>query len=109
MDRGKPMKGLIQASLIALAVISAPVNAGDKSKLTIPKPAIQLKQHAGSVNINTASVEQLQSLKGIGLAKAAAIVEFRKKYGNFNSIDDLKKVKGLGEKFLAKNKDKIKL
>ncbi len=55
------------------------------------------------VNINTASAEVIaQSLKGIGMKKAQAIVEFRKKNGSFNSLNDLTLVKGLGEKTVNK-------
>ncbi len=58
---------------------------------------------AAPVNINTASAEVIaQSLKGIGMKKAQAIVEFRKKNGSFNSLNDLTLVKGLGEKTVNK-------
>jgi competence protein ComEA len=48
------------------------------------------------VNINTATVEQLDSLKGIGPSKAKAIVDYRQKNGAFKSVDDLEKVPGIG-------------
>jgi competence protein ComEA len=50
------------------------------------------------VDINTASVDQLTKVKGIGPAKAKAIVEYRTKNGSFKSIEELGKVKGFGEK-----------
>lgn len=59
------------------------------------------------VNLNTATPEQLESLKGIGPAKAAAIVEYRKKNGNFKTVDDLNNVPGIGDKTLAKLKPEI--
>lgn len=49
-----------------------------------------------SVNINTASQSELEMLKGIGPAKAKAIVEYRNQNGIFNSIDDLEKISGIG-------------
>jgi len=52
------------------------------------------------VNINTASASELATLKGIGPAKAQAIVEHRDKNGQFKSIDDLKLVRGIGDKML---------
>ena len=54
------------------------------------------------VNINTATVEQLETLNGIGPAKAEAIVEYRKKNGNFKTVDDLNNVPGIGDKTMAK-------
>lgn len=54
------------------------------------------------VNINTATAEQLEGLNGIGPAKAEAIVEYRKKNGNFKSVDDLNQVPGIGDKTMAK-------
>lgn len=48
------------------------------------------------VNINSASQQELDGLKGIGPAKAKAIVDFRKKNGPFKSVDDLQKVPGIG-------------
>ncbi len=54
------------------------------------------------VNINTASVQELQSVKGIGEKTAQAIVKYRKKHGAFSSVAELKHVKGIGEKKLSK-------
>jgi len=57
---------------------------------------------AGKVNINTASVEQLQTLPGVGQKLAARIVEYRQKSGSFKSTQELMNVKGLGEKNFEK-------
>jgi competence protein ComEA len=53
-----------------------------------------------AVNINTATKEELDALKGIGPVKAQAIVDYRKEHGPFKSVDDLKNVKGIGDKTL---------
>ena len=50
----------------------------------------------GAVNINTATKEQLDALKGIGPTKAQAIIDYRTKHGPFKSVDDLEKVPGIG-------------
>lgn len=51
----------------------------------------------GSVNINTASAQELaQSLSGVGMAKAQAIVDYREMNGPFQSVQDLVKVTGIG-------------
>ncbi|MGL6010931.1 MAG: ComEA family DNA-binding protein, partial [Shewanella oncorhynchi] len=64
---------------------------------------------AAQVNINTASAEQLLVLKGIGAAKAQAIVDYRTKNGKFNAIDDLANVSGVGAKIIEQNRHLIKL
>lgn len=49
-----------------------------------------------AVNINTATKEELTSLKGIGEKRAQEIIDYRKKNGDFKSVDDLEKVPGIG-------------
>ncbi len=65
---------------------------------------------AGQVDINTADAETISAeLKGVGLAKAKAIVEYRKKHGPFRSADDLSLVKGIGERTVELNRSDIKV
>lgn len=59
-----------------------------------------------SVNINTADKKELMTLKGIGAKKAEAIIKYRTN-NKFNSIDDLKKVEGIGDKLFDQIKDQI--
>lgn len=59
------------------------------------------------ININTATLEELMSLKGIGDAKAEAIIEYREAHGPFKCIDDLKNVKGIGDKIFDSIKSEI--
>ena len=54
------------------------------------------------VNINTANSEELQQVPGIGPATAEKILQMRKSYGAFKSVDDLLAIRGLGEKRLDK-------
>jgi competence protein ComEA len=56
------------------------------------------------LNINNASIEQLEKIKGIGAKKAQAIIEYRLQNGNFSTIEDLSNVKGIGSKFIDENK-----
>ena len=56
----------------------------------------------GPVNVNSADVETLaRELKGIGHAKAQAIVDYRQKHGAFRSVDELAMVKGISQKLIA--------
>ena len=65
---------------------------------------------AAPVNINKASAEQIaDALKGIGMAKATAIVEYRKKHGKFKKPEDIVKVKGVGPAIFAKIKKDVKV
>ena len=60
------------------------------------------------ININTATLEELSTLEGIGESKAKAIIEYRLQNGPFESIEDIQKVSGIGEKAYEKIKDSIK-
>lgn len=62
------------------------------------------------VNINTADAPTLaRELKGIGLARAQAIVEYRQKNGPFKSADDLMQVKGIGARVVSENRTNIRV
>ncbi len=76
-------------AVLALALAAAPAMAGEAS-LT------------GVVNVNTATVDQLVLLPGIGEARANALIQARKQQGGFKSVDELLEVKGIGEAGLAK-------
>ncbi len=60
------------------------------------------KPPAQPVNINTANSEQLQTVPGIGPATAGKILQMRKSYGAFKSVEDLLAIRGLGPKRLEK-------
>ena len=59
-------------------------------------------QVSEKININQASNTELSAIKGIGMQKAQAIIEYREEYGDFVSIEELVKVKGIGKATLQK-------
>jgi len=60
-----------------------------------------------AVNLNTATQAELEEIKGIGPAKAKAIIDYRKQHGDFKTINQLDNVKGIGEATVAKLKKQI--
>ena len=54
------------------------------------------------VDLNSATKEELEAIKGIGSTKADAIIEYRKQHGAFKSVDELNNVKGFGDKSVEK-------
>jgi len=62
-----------------------------------------------TVNINTATLEQLDALPGIGPSKAQAVIDYRNEHGRFNSIEDIQNVKGIKEGEFSKIKDLIRV
>ena len=65
---------------------------------------------AEPVDVNTADAATIsQSLKGIGMSKAEAIVEYRKKHGPFKNADELTLVKGIGERTVELNRADIRI
>lgn len=69
----------------------------------------QSKDLAGQVNINTATTEELQLLPRIGPKIAGRIIDYRTTNGPFKKIDDLKNVKGIGEKTFSRLASNIKV
>ncbi|WP_079509818.1 helix-hairpin-helix domain-containing protein [Mesobacillus jeotgali] len=61
----------------------------------------------GKVNLNSAQTDELQTLPGVGPAKAEAIIEYRETNGPFKVIEDLKEISGIGEKTFEKLRDQI--
>ena len=82
------------ATGLALAMAALLVSG---TAMAAGKPAPTAK-----VNLNTASIEQLTTLPGVGPKLAARIVEYRQKSGTFRSTKELMNVQGIGEKNFAK-------
>lgn len=85
------IKHLLLSLFVALFMIAGVAQAGDR------------------INVNTATVEQLQALPGIGTATAAAIVAYRSEHGLFKSVEELTNVNGVGEKRLNAIRDSIEV
>lgn len=79
-------------------------DAGEKGATASPG-----RQTDGKINLNTATEKELQELPGIGPAMSARIVEYRESKGAFQSIDDIKKVRGIGASKFEKLKDRVTL
>ena len=90
----------------------------DQMVIVVPKvgeeaeeiPAGETRKEAtkdAKVNINTATVEELKTLKGVGEKKAEAIIEYRKKNGSFQTKEDLMKVRGIGKKLFESFQERI--
>jgi len=84
----------------------APAPSADPAAPAAPAMATETPA-AMRVNINTADEATLSAVKGIGKAKAKAIIAYRQENGEFTSVDDLTKVKGIKKKSLNKFKDQV--
>lgn len=76
-------------------------------RIVLALALLPLAAMAAEIDINTATVEQLDQLKGIGPVKAEAIVQYRTEKGAFKSVDELLNVPGIGEKSLEPIRDHI--
>lgn len=90
-------------------VIIVPQKGEEVNSELAQSPASQKKEvgKEGKVNINTATVEELKTLKGIGEKKAEAIIEYRKKNGSFKNKEELMKVRGIGKKLYESFQERV--
>ncbi len=68
-------------------------------------PAEPSQPQSNQIDINTAGLEELQTLKGVGPVTAQRILDYRTRIGRFDSVDQLLEVKGIGTKTLEKFRD----
>ena len=90
-------------------VIVVPKKGEEVNSELAQAPTSQKKEvgKEGKVNINTATVEELKTLKGIGEKKAEAIIEYRKKNGSFKNKEELMKVRGIGKKLYESFEERV--
>ena len=97
----------VTALLMCLCFFSSHLYAADTSKAQSTKKVTKVTDKKSTkmqkVNINKASAQELQALKGIGQAKAKAIVDYRSKNGKFTDLQQLTMVAGIGEKLVNQN------
>ena len=96
--RGVQFLGAVLMFTIATLALSPAAALGGTS----PAPSSGEK-----VNINTAGVDELVTLPGIGKAYAERIVEYRQKNGPFKKVEDIINVRGIGEKTFERIKDRL--
>jgi competence protein ComEA len=97
-------------SVVLLSVGSSlPALALESSAVKTPAAQAEAAVHKEAININTADVQELVKLKGVGPKKAEAIIVWRKENGDFKTIDQLLEVKGIGEATLNANRENIRI
>lgn len=100
-------------SLAAIAILSLGTSslafAAEVPATKAPTTKVAAAATQEAININTADVQELTKLNGIGEKKAEAIIAWRKENGNFKTVDQLLEVKGIGEATLAKNRENIRI
>jgi competence protein ComEA len=92
---------------VALAICGALLSTSLAAQSQPPAPAQAQTPAKPALNLNTATLEQLETLPGIGRKTAERILEYRTKSGGFKRIEDLMNVKGIGEKSFLKLKPLI--
>ncbi len=98
------MKQLISIVLSAFLVLSfVPLASADSD--TTAETLAMLE----SVNINTASAQELTSLHGVGPARAEQIVAWREQNGGFTSVEQLLEIRGIGPATLERNRERLVL
>ncbi|MFC3093096.1 ComEA family DNA-binding protein [Alteromonas sediminis] len=103
----KHFKTLLVASLLGACACAASFHSSATAIEAQQASLSASQQTSDKINLNTADVNTLMSLPGVGKSKAEAIVAYRTQFGQFKTINDITLVKGIGDKLLAKFSDQI--
>ena len=101
------MLGRFLATAVLGAFITVGWSAVSAAQTNRAAVTATARQAIATVNINTASVKELDALPGIGTKTAQLIVEYRQKNGPFKKIEELMNVRGVGEKSFLKLKPQL--
>jgi len=116
LDVIKAAGGFSSKADLSKVNLAKEVNDGEKIIIPFKKINILIEKNetfggsvGGLIGINSANQNRLQEIPGVGKVTAERIIEYRSSNGGFSSVDDLKKVKGVGEKKFEKIKDFVTL
>lgn len=125
MRRDKDARVLLLATLAALAAIGvgalfliAPVwqpgyttratmSVSEAAQRTERQDAAPAEEQGGPVNINTATLEELMTLPGIGEAKGRAILAYREEHGGFDTVQQLAEINGISQRMVDEWGDRV--
>ncbi|HIS79167.1 ComEA family DNA-binding protein [Anaeromassilibacillus sp. An200] len=112
MDKESVQTRILIGTALLLAAVLVAYQAFFVPEVTRPVVVSVVSEEASSspewpVNLNTATLEQLDTLPGIGPVTAQAILDYREENGPFTSVEELEQVYGIGEKTLEKLRDSV--
>jgi competence protein ComEA len=116
VDVNDSMSSLLAADQQAVPLATQPSSqpatlpAEEPQRSTLPAIEVQAASQTAeepAIDINKADAATLDLLPGIGAKKADAIIQYREEHGPFRRIEDIKNVKGIGDKMFAKMKDRL--
>jgi competence protein ComEA len=97
------VSALVLVLAVAGAALAAPAAPAPAAATTVSATATV----GGKVNVNTADVKALMRLSGVGRRVAEKIVEYRQAHGPFKTVEDLRKVDGVGPALVDKNRERL--